>query len=67
MSRLYLPLLYLILSASSPCEGYGSGSPVSQCSSMTPGHEQTPQNNANAPYEVKVWSPPNDITEIGGL
>ena len=55
MSRIYfLPLLYLISTNIAPSWGYSSGSPRSQCGSMTPGHERVPQDNSNAPYQVSL-------------
>ena len=56
MSRLhFLPLLlYLISTNIPPSWGYGSGSPRSQCGSMTPGHGLQPQANRNAPFLVKL-------------
>ena len=57
MSRLsFLPLLlYLMISTNiAPSWGYGSGSPRSQCGSMTPGHGQQPQDNSDAPFTVKL-------------
>ena len=50
-----LPPFYIsLLSLISVCQGFPDGAPVSQCESMVPGHGLEPQDNKNAPFEIKV-------------